>query len=151
MAAVKHSIRESTPYIINDHGYGLSFILAFVDMVSTVLHMSGMTGLHLSHQVLMDAHCDDVPSCVALATKKELGIQTIDTYPYIMGERPTEEWSESEYIAGESKWYRIDDVKYILLGQNPIIQINPKPAGKPNRGQTGQTGQSPTQLSKTVK
>nr|GEU42903.1 zinc finger, CCHC-type [Tanacetum cinerariifolium] len=33
------------------------------------------------------------------------------------------------------------------VGQNPITQINPKPAGKPNRGQTGQTGQSPTQLS----
>ncbi|GJV38741.1 transducin/WD40 repeat-like superfamily protein [Tanacetum coccineum] len=113
MASVKHLIREFTPCVINDHGYGLSFILAFVDMVSTVLRMSEMTGLHLSHQGLMDARCDDVPSCVALATKKELGIQTIDTYPYIMGERPTKERSESEYIAGESKRYRINDVKVL--------------------------------------
>nr|GFA09312.1 protein kinase-like domain-containing protein [Tanacetum cinerariifolium] len=35
-----------------------------------------------------------------------------------------------------------------LLGQNPIIQINPKPARKPNRSLTGQ---NTTQLSKTVK
>ncbi|GJT71919.1 hypothetical protein Tco_1031205 [Tanacetum coccineum] len=35
-----------------------------------------------------------------------------------------------------------------MLGQNPINRINPKPAGKPNRSQTGQ---NPTQLSKTVK
>ena len=82
-------------------------------MVSTVLRMSGITGLQLSPQVLIDAHCDDVPSCVALATKKELGIPSINTYPYIMVERPIEEWSESEYIAGVSKRYRIDDVKYI--------------------------------------
>ncbi|PWA49280.1 hypothetical protein CTI12_AA481410 [Artemisia annua] len=121
MAAVKHSIREFTPYVINDRGYGLSFILAFVDMVSTVLRMSGMTGLHLSPQVLIDAHCDDVPSCVALATKKELGIQSIDTYPYIMVERPIEEWSESEYIAGVSKRYRIDDVKGLKTRHAVVI------------------------------
>nr|GFC79366.1 hypothetical protein [Tanacetum cinerariifolium] len=35
-----------------------------------------------------------------------------------------------------------------MLGQNPITQFNPKPAGKPNKSQTGQ---NPTQLSKTVK
>nr|GFB89930.1 BI1-like protein [Tanacetum cinerariifolium] len=35
-------------------------------------------------------------------------------------------------------------VMIYVLGQNPITKINPKPAGKPNRGQTGQ---SPTQLS----
>nr|GFA90102.1 hypothetical protein [Tanacetum cinerariifolium] len=29
-----------------------------------------------------------------------------------------------------------------MLGQNPINRINPKPAGKPNRSQTGQTQSS---------
>ncbi|GKB06957.1 hypothetical protein Tco_0835190 [Tanacetum coccineum] len=38
-------------------------------MVSTVLRMSGMTDLHLSPQVLMDAHCDDERNWVMVTVK----------------------------------------------------------------------------------
>lgn len=37
MEKIAHSIRRVTPHVTNEKGYGFTFIIAFVDMVSTVL------------------------------------------------------------------------------------------------------------------
>lgn len=113
MTPVKYSVREFTPVVVNEKGNQLSFKLVFVDMVYTVLCMMGIIDPddYLSPQVLLDAKCDDIPSCVAFATKKELGFETLYTYPLIMIARTI--WSEVEYIARKYTRFRIDDVKYI--------------------------------------
>ncbi|GJW69635.1 hypothetical protein Tco_0126552 [Tanacetum coccineum] len=111
MAAIQHSIREHTPNVENEKTYGVSVIIAFCDMVSTVLRMNGFPGVVLTPQILLDINCADLATAIAFATCPDLGFQTVSTYPFEMISRDLSTWTERNYTVSREKRYRIDDIK----------------------------------------
>ncbi|GJZ49917.1 transducin/WD40 repeat-like superfamily protein [Tanacetum coccineum] len=86
MAAIQHSICEHTPNVENEKTYGVSVIIAFCDMVSTVLRMNGFPNVVLTPQILLDINCADLATVIAFATRPDLGFKTISTYPFTFTE-----------------------------------------------------------------
>ncbi|PWA37526.1 hypothetical protein CTI12_AA589750 [Artemisia annua] len=111
MVGIRHSIREKTPMVYNEKNYGLSVIIAFVDMVGTVLRINGKRNADLSPQVLMDAQCDDLLTAIAFATSPDLGLEPLTSYPFILISRYIPNWTERNFQTSKAKRYRIDDIK----------------------------------------
>ncbi|PWA37527.1 hypothetical protein CTI12_AA589760 [Artemisia annua] len=111
MVGIRHSIREHTPHVENEKTSGLSVIIAFCDMVSTVLRMNGFPRVVLTPQILLDINCADLATAIAFATRPDLGFETISSYPFEMISRDLSTWNESNYNVSREERYRIDDIK----------------------------------------
>ncbi|GJR40704.1 hypothetical protein Tco_1216388 [Tanacetum coccineum] len=86
-------------------------IIAFCDMVGTVLRMNGFSGIVLTPQILLDINCVDLVTAIAFATRPDLGFETISSYPFVMIPRNLSAWTERNYQVSSEERYLIDDIK----------------------------------------
>lgn len=120
------SCKQHTLVVTNQLYESHCHLLAMADMTGTVLRMTGdpeYINLYLSCMAMVDGCVSTVAQSIAYCTRKNLGLETKETYPYERTGRGIPNFNEKSYQRENWKQrYRISRIDIIPFSKKELIK-----------------------------